>query len=602
MCQIILKMQLNGCVKMKINSESKIPIDEHFKVSAGPGAGKTYWLVGHIRNVLQNSTKLSQSRKIACITYTNVGVESILEKLGTWSNQVEVSTIHSFLYRHVLKPYSSFLPEKYRLNAEKIAGHDEISVNFDKVSKWIDNHPRKDELVHPFTCNQLLNYRNNMMALGNWLSSLKYDFDEQDNLIIKGDKDKAIYFDDKGETIRLSNKCLEILESNLFEYKKLYWEEGIINHDDVLFFSYKLIEEYPFILKILRSKFPYFFIDEFQDTNPIQYNILKMVGEEETIVGVIGDPAQSIYEFQGANVKQFIEFSLEGLKEYTMVENKRSTNKIIDLLNYIRKDIQQEYYRDDEGDKPAIIVGDCKEAYIRAKELSNNEEVYTLSRKNIIANIMKEEFEGTSIDGNLVNELKKVDNNYFRRHSIISCISAVEYARAGRFKEAMKKLRFLANDTENELEGRKKIINSLYFLVNKYDEYKDCPIISFYDLLKEKLKIEIAGLKKNCGPHKFYSETSYKELAIYIDGEDDKSNHRTIHKAKGIEFNNVMLILEDEKLLDFIFDSDLENNEEHRVYYVAISRARDRIFINVPDLSENNECRLESLFDIIKNL
>src|SRR5690606_41763511 len=93
-----------------INSDTKIiDIDSHYKVSAGPGAGKTYWLVNHIKNVLHNSDKLFRTRKIACITYTNIAVETILKRLGTSSEQVEVSTIHGFLYKNIVKPYATFI-------------------------------------------------------------------------------------------------------------------------------------------------------------------------------------------------------------------------------------------------------------------------------------------------------------------------------------------------------------------------------------------------------------------------------------------------------------------------------------------------------------
>ena len=73
-------------------------MDTHFKITAGPGAGKTYWLVEHIKNVLKNSTRLLSTSKIACITYTNVAVEEIQQRLEITGNKVEVSTIHSFLY------------------------------------------------------------------------------------------------------------------------------------------------------------------------------------------------------------------------------------------------------------------------------------------------------------------------------------------------------------------------------------------------------------------------------------------------------------------------------------------------------------------------
>ena len=88
---------------MIITSKEKISIDMDFKVEAGPGAGKTEFLVNHIKNIIENSERLSNSRKVACITYTNIAVETILKRVGsTLSNMLEVATIHSFLYKNVI--------------------------------------------------------------------------------------------------------------------------------------------------------------------------------------------------------------------------------------------------------------------------------------------------------------------------------------------------------------------------------------------------------------------------------------------------------------------------------------------------------------------
>lgn len=115
---------------MIITSKDKICIEENFKIEAGPGAGKTEFLVNHIKNVLQNSTRLSCARKVACITYTNTAVETILKRIGKGvSNRVEVSTIHSFLYRNIVKPYCPFIPVEYELCCEKVKGHDEFYIN-----------------------------------------------------------------------------------------------------------------------------------------------------------------------------------------------------------------------------------------------------------------------------------------------------------------------------------------------------------------------------------------------------------------------------------------------------------------------------------------
>lgn len=68
---------------------------------------------------------------------------------------------------------------------------------------------------------------------------------------------------------------LYIKKASYIDYRKQHWSSGKIHHDDVLFFSYQLIKKFPYILEVIRAKFPYFFIDEFQDCNPIQLGIIK---------------------------------------------------------------------------------------------------------------------------------------------------------------------------------------------------------------------------------------------------------------------------------------------------------------------------------------
>ena len=73
---------------------------------------------------------------------------------------------------------------------------------------------------------------------------------------------------------------------------------------------------------MLQAKFPYFFVDEFQDTDPIQARILSQIGLKETIIGVIGDKAQSIYGFQGADPNQFSSFALPNVIDYNILNNR----------------------------------------------------------------------------------------------------------------------------------------------------------------------------------------------------------------------------------------------------------------------------------------
>lgn len=130
------------------------------------------------------------------------------------------------------------------------------------------------------------------------------------------------------------------LKKSYFDYKKLYWQEGRIHHEDVLYFSYRILCENPILLIFLSAKFPYIFLDEFQDTNPIQTMIVKMLAKSGSTIGVIGDPAQSIYSFQGAKREDFLDFYIQDIAYYEIQDNRRSTSKIIRLLNHMRKKVQ----------------------------------------------------------------------------------------------------------------------------------------------------------------------------------------------------------------------------------------------------------------------
>lgn len=574
-----------------ITSNDQIPIEQHFKIIAGPGAGKTHWLVNHIKNTVKNSVRLEKTRKIACITYTNIAVETIMKRLGTSiANRVEVSTIHSFLYRHVVKPYLFLIADEFEVNFKKVNGHESISPRYSIIRKWLESHKRVDDLVAPNTWKQLLR-EEKFDSLLRWLENLQYRYDSEENLKLVGNPEKA----------GAIKKVAEILEDDLISYKKLFWSNGKIDHDDVLYFSYVLVTKYPFILKVLRAKFPYFFLDEFQDTNPIQSKIIKLIAEEETIVGIIGDPAQSIYSFQGASLKEFNNFQLENMVEYQILENRRSSNQIIDLLNSVRMDIVQNKYKNIDNDVPILFIGKPIDAFNRIKQLYGEDIIiHTLSRDNLTANAMKSMITLDGMNTNLLTIFKEADTDPKRYKIILNSVESVEFARIGDYKNALEKMKELFSDYSN----KEKINNSIILLqelLRNYSNYKDKPIMDFYNILKPYFK-SMAGFRKGAAKD-FYNRNLYKHIAICINYKDDISHHRTIHKAKGDEFENVLLI---SKSSEFLISPDLENEEEHRIYYVGMSRAISLLFIVVPKLLEKEQkfikekysIRIEDLSDI----
>ena len=578
-----------------IESNSLIDTENNFKVEAGPGAGKTTWLVNHIKNVLNKSTRLKKSRKVACITYTKIGVKAIINKLKNAGDQVEVSTIHSFLYKYIIKPYIYLIKDDYNLNIEKLNVYDESIFSYRKMVEWIKSGGVKLRYL-------LKDGKLTQQNLINLCWTL-----EDDDCILKVRKHRNSYkkYDDGRKKMLFISDFLKHQEDYL-KYKKQYWKDGIITYDDVLFFSYKLIKEYPQILKILRARFPYFFIDEFQDTNPIQAEIIRLLGEKETIVGIIGDKAQAIYEFQGADVTQFEKFTLDNMKQYKIKDNRRSTQQIIDILNIIRSDLKQESPDHKKGNKPYIMVGEQLNSYKKAKEIikNKNENLYSLSYADVTSNEMKLNDDEIEVDesvlkDNIIDTILSRESRNSRSKQIVKIIKAIEYARQNNFKEAIKNMAKIYG-AEKDIENIKKSLIALNKLLSTYDKFKNVTITKFYNKLKDSIGIDIRKISK--GNIKiFYDSIKYTDVALWIKINEDNSIHKTIHKAKGDEFDNVIVIVkgkinkpfDENKDLAFLLNPDL-SKESQRVYYVAASRAKKNLFINVPELSSDNAKKLES--------
>jgi DNA helicase-2/ATP-dependent DNA helicase PcrA len=333
------------------------------------------------------------------------------------------------------------------------------------------------------------------------------------------------------------------------------------------------------------------FIDEYQDTNPIQSYILNEIRKKETVVGVIGDKAQSIYGFQGANPQLFESFNLNDLCKYTISDNHRSSKQIIRLLNDMRDDIVQESPLDRNCDEIVIYVGNRNEAYKRACERCGGATVTSLSRDNIISNAMKKNIDNNNIDKKLLDQFNKDDSNNKRRNYILSFISAIELAQNGSIKESIKNIEWLFRE---EKDSKKVALVSLIKIFTIYDQYYDYSLINFYNLITKTLEPSLPKVTRGA-PKTFYESVSYKEIAICINITEDTSNHITIHKAKGSEFDNVFLV-DSKNVKEFLMKPDLNSNEEHRVLYVALSRARNRLFLQLDELKQGEERAIKDMY------
>lgn len=558
---------------VEITSSDLIPIEAHFKVSAGPGSGKTYWLIKHIHNVLRTSDRLVPTTKIACITYTNTGVEEIRKRLSGSLEKVEVSTIHNFLYKYLIKPFLHLINEDANgnpiVNLRRLDGHHEHIVSQGFVIQWLKASKAN-----------ILAY-DKLAVITEALFQLRWAVSNQ------------------GEPELICNKAnltaalkTFVQNGDLIDYKKYYWEKGIIHHEDVLFFALELINKKSNLLSDLRNKFPYIFIDEFQDTNPLQTEIVKRISSDKSIVGIIGDAAQSIYSFQGATRQEFVQFSLpqkQNLVEYTIRKNRRSPDEIVNLLNHCRcKDgLVQVSTRGSIGSSPEIVVGDFDKLL---KYISGGSLVILCFRNDAVG---KFKFSTSTSQKSLWNSVfSKLDD---RARKLYNLVYGVECIRQKRLKEGLKYVQRTISVKAHKLVKQQIAIELIDRFLMEYDDLNSSTITQLCNnfLIPFQIEKSLEKISKiSRGKIKSFADgVTYAQLAQGISLKDDISKVRTIHKSKGAQFEDVMVYLESESdFKNFIIDADVTSpSDDARLYYVALSRAQNTLTVALPTLSKQNE-------------
>ncbi|MDA3859698.1 MAG: ATP-dependent helicase [Melioribacteraceae bacterium] len=557
-------------------------IETDFKVFAGPGAGKTTWLISHLERVLKESTRLGKTGRIACITYTNVAADEIINRLKCDKNRFDISTIHSFLYRNIVKPFSYLIEkdvnDEILFNVSALDGHDEHFVHSDRLRRWlktIGDINGRDYNRYTWPINKL-----KVVAE---LSSLDYAFLEDDIQIII----RKI----RGAGLPKSN-------GELWIYKSKYWRDGIMHHEDVLYFSYLILSRSPRIVEFLRSKFPYIFIDEFQDTTEIQSWIIKKITESITKVGIVGDLAQSIYKFTGAKRSDFINFKSGVISEFKLNHNHRSTTNIVDFLNLLRPDINQEYGENKPvGEKVKVFIGSIQSSKTWFEEHFHESSIYILTRKNTSISEINNQLGIANV--NLLKELYSNDSNSPRARIIHAILMGFKFDEKNDFKfslnEILKPLRRASGKEVLKLELRKIAIDIIDSL--KLETNLNKTISDIYNELKKKTSIESAfeiGPALRAGHAKtFYDSHTLNDILPYIK-VDTKSEDlvRTIHSAKGTEFKNSLVHFESTSdFRKYILDGSnyIDTVEDDgRIYYVGCSRAMEKLFINIPEATQED--------------
>jgi len=313
-----------------LNEEQRVAllaIDGPVLVTAGAGSGKTRLLTHRIAYMLENGVS---PFSILAITFTNKAAREMKERVASLvenSDNIWISTFHSMCVR-ILKRDIDKLAGDYDKNFTIYSDTETEKVIKDILaSRNIvdDNNFKKNVLYH------LSNWKNNTLSLSE-------------------------YRDEFSVVPEIAKIC-----SIIDEYEEVLRKNNALDFDDLISKTYKLFLQNPDVLSYYANRFQYILVDEFQDTNTVQYKLVRQLASVHGNIFVVGDEDQSIYSWRGANFRNIFNFKkdFENVQVFKLERNYRSSKSILNSANALIKNNTSRFEKtlwteNAEGNKPEL--------------------------------------------------------------------------------------------------------------------------------------------------------------------------------------------------------------------------------------------------------
>lgn len=390
--------------------------------------------------------------------------------------------------------------------------------------------------------------------------------------------------------------------------KKLDANHGV-DFDDLLIKTVVLFQKSKHVLDYFHNKFRYFLVDEFQDTNFVQYLLTKLLAEKSKNVTVVGDFSQSIYSWRGADITNLKKFETDfpGTKTFHLEENYRSTQKILDFaFNIISKNsthpILHLFTGNKSGEEVVFYQADSEQSeaiYVAeeiVKTISKNSSIEPpnfaiLYRTNAQSRIVEEVLLRYGIPYILVGgtrfyERKEVKDILAYLKLLFNPNESVSLERVLKIgKTRFAKFKILYEEVKDKIDSftteelMEKIFESVGFL--KMFDSEDPEDFSRLENIKELKSVAISFPKLI----EFLEQVALVESEYSQHEKETKDNRRlvlmTLHQAKGLEFDHVFIVGVEEGLLPHSrsIDDQFQLEEERRLFYVGITRAKKLLYI-----------------------
>lgn len=588
----------------KLNDKQKeavMHVDGPCLVLAGAGSGKTKVLTERIVNLINNGVS---PYNILAITFTNKAAREMRERvynsIEEEANKIFIGTFHSLGLKIV------------RENASVIGYNNNVTIlDRDDVNTLIKRFMKELNLdTEHYPVKSILNKIS--FAKNEGLSPEEFD--------------------------KFAKAPLDMAACKVYKmYESALKRSNSVDFDDLLILPLRIFKKDKSVLEKYQEHFKYILVDEYQDTNMVQYDMCKLLASKYRNLFVVGDMDQSIYSFRFANYMNVINFEKDNkdAKVIVLDENYRSTNNILNAANDVIKNNKErkeknlwsskgdgdkiKYIRcDNELEEASTVVRLTKELLDKGEKPS---EIAVLYRTNGQSRVFEEAFLKENI-------LFKIVGSYFfyNRKEIKDLISymhliynnnddaslerVINVPRRGIGSKTIERLRSEASISDKsmfEVVSSGKELGFKNLIIDLTNESKNTDLVGLVDVildktgirkeLEEKNDLESEIRLENLNEFKsialafqekgiFSLEEFLENISLVSDKNeykevDDGINLMTLHSAKGLEFNDVFLVGMEEGIFPHnrSFESESELEEERRLCYVGITRAKEHLWL-----------------------
>ncbi len=604
-------------------------------ILASAGTGKTTTIVERYLNLVTNHNY--SANEIMMTTFTNKAAKDMILKIKNKTDKVSpyIGTMHS-LFLKILRQHASLLG--YKENFTLIDEEDKTKI----AKNLLKEHSldSKADNVH-YLLTSITKFKNR----GILPESLDPKLKTEDQTGVK-----ELLIDD---TILYIDAELKNLIPLLYtQYAKHLQKNNLLDLDDILLLTYKLFQNNSEIKQYYSDKFKIIMVDEAQDLNYVQMSILNLLQRDNLCL--IGDDCQNIYEWRGSSNDLVFKFN-EHYNTILLKENYRSTKQIIEGVNKTIKAMKSKIEKE-------LICTREKGKEINLESFYTNEEeinyliqeVKTLLSKNVEKEKIALLFRTNAIGKTLEREFLKnkipchlaKGRNFFEREEIKDLLSflklKVNPSSFPDFERVALLLEGLGQVTIKNIQeyARKYDLAPLEIIYSKelglstnakdklaslkkvLDNTKDNPIPLFFGLFhyaeqinrkykndppKAKEKIQNLNVLTELFEGYSFSQPGIQEFLDSLldlekrEKDKDKITLSTIHSAKGLEWEHVYLISCNEGILPYYREelSTLERDSELRLFYVALSRAKDHLTLTYSQANEWKQLYPSSFLQIL---